>query len=311
MEARVSQLTSSRLLRAAAIGALLSWATSAAADPTKDECIAANESAQDLRQAGKLREAREKLTVCLAASCPRLLRSDCAQRVSELDAATPTVVFEAKDGAGNDLSAVRVTVDGQPFAQRLDGRPLPANPGEHRFEFEADGRSKTEKTLVLREGEKNRREPVALGKLHAEAVSVAPARASEAPPNHQVSTEGAPSHGSVERGAGIAVGGAGVVGLLVGSVLGLVSKSTYDHALSSECGTAVGFADPKTCTRAGYNDVQSAHGQATAATVGFVAGAALLGGGAYLYFAAPKGDDVTVGATAGAGSVGLTVHGRW
>lgn len=286
-------------------------APSAAADATKDECIAANESAQDLRQAGRLREAREKLTVCVAPSCPKLLRADCAQRMGELDAAIPEVVFEVKDGVGNDLSAVRVTMDGQPFAERLDGRALPANPGEHRFEFEADGLSKTEKTLVLREGEKNRHERVVLGKLHPEAVSVAAARASEGPPGPQVSTEEAASHGSVERVAGIALGGAGVVGLVVGSVLGVVSKSTYDHALSSECGTAVGFADPKTCTQAGYNDVQSAHGQATAATVGFVAGAALFGGGAYLYFAAPKGDDVTVGPTVGAGSVGLTVRGKW
>ena len=36
MEARVSQLTSSRLLRAAAIGALLSWAPSAAADASTE-----------------------------------------------------------------------------------------------------------------------------------------------------------------------------------------------------------------------------------------------------------------------------------
>jgi hypothetical protein len=303
---------SPRLLRAAVLGGLLALASSAAADATKDECIAANESAQDLRQAGKLREAREKLTVCLAASCPRLLRADCTQRMSEVDAAMPAVVFEAKDGAGNDLSAVHVTMDGQPFAQRLDGRALPADPGEHRFEFEADGLSKTEKTLVLREGENNRHERVVLGNLHPETVSIAPARANEAPANPQVSTEETASHGSVQRLAGIAVGGAGAVGLVVGSVLGLVSKSTYDHALSSECGAAVGFsAEPKTCTRAGYNDVQSAHGQATASTVGFIAGAALLGGGAYLYFAAPKGDDVTVGPTVGAGSVGLTVHGRW
>jgi hypothetical protein len=305
-------LTLHRLLSAVVAGGLLVLASSAAADPTKDDCIAANESAQDLRQAGKLQEARQKLTLCLAASCPRLLREDCAQRVSELDAAMPTVIFEAKDAGGNDVGAVHVTMDGHLFAIRLDGTAIPADPGEHRFEFEADGLSKTEKTLVLREGEKGRHERVVFDNLHTEAAPPASTRVSETSPHPRVSTEGASSRGSVQRAAGIAVGGAGVVGLVVGSVLGLMSKSTYDHALSSECGAAAGFsAEPKTCTQAGYKDVQSAHGQATASTVGFIAGAALLGGGACLYFAAPKGDDVTVGPTIGAGSVGLTVHARW
>ena len=40
---------------------LLGTSSALAAEPTKDECIAANESAQDLRQAGKLREARHLL----------------------------------------------------------------------------------------------------------------------------------------------------------------------------------------------------------------------------------------------------------
>lgn len=34
----------------------------------------------------------------------------------------PSLVFEAKDRAGNDLGAVRVTMDGQPLAEKLDAR---------------------------------------------------------------------------------------------------------------------------------------------------------------------------------------------
>jgi hypothetical protein len=102
----------------------------------------------------------------------------------------------------------------------------------------------------------------------------------------------------------LALGGAGVVVVLVGSVLGLVSKSTYNHALSSECGN-----NPNACSTQGAQDGQTAHGQATASTVGFVAGLALLGGGAALYFTAPHG--LSVGPTVGSDGAGLQVRQAW
>ncbi len=49
------------------------------------------------------------------------------------------IVFEAKDGAGNDLVAVTVTMDGQRVTDKLDGLPLQLDPGEHRFTFESEG----------------------------------------------------------------------------------------------------------------------------------------------------------------------------
>jgi hypothetical protein len=76
--------------------AMLFFASPAAADaPTKQECVAANEAAQDLRRAGKLREAREKLAVCLDEGCPKAVRDDCAQRRDEVDKAM------ARDDASN------------------------------------------------------------------------------------------------------------------------------------------------------------------------------------------------------------------
>ena len=100
-------------------------------------------------------------------------------------------------------------------------------------------------------------------------------------------------------------GGAGVVGLVVGSVLGLVSKSSYDHALQTECGN-----NPNGCSPQGMQDGQSAHGQAAASTVAFVAGGVLLGAGAVLYFTAPK-SSVSVGTTVGPERAGIVVTGAW
>ncbi len=102
------------------------------------------------------------------------------------------------------------------------------------------------------------------------------------------------------------LGGAGVVGLVVGSVLGLVSKGAYDHALQTECGN-----NPNGCSPQGIQDGRSAHGQAAASTVAFVAGAALLGGGALLYFTAPTPSAVGVSPTVGTNGAGLSVVGSW
>jgi hypothetical protein len=273
------------------IGALLVPCYAHAAEPDKMACISANDSAQDLRRAGKLREAREKLVLCGSTSCPDVVRDDCAQRLAEVDRVMPSIVFEAKDAAGNDVAAVTVTMDGQ----RVDkpGMPVQADPGEHRFVFEAEGMARTEKTIVVREGERDRHERVVLG------LSGAPGPIGPAPSSSE--------EGGAQRTIAFVLGGAGVVGLVVGSVLGLVSKSSYDHALQTECGN-----NPNGCSPQGIQDGQSAHGQATASTVAFVAGGALLAGGAILYFTAPKTSGVVIGAGSfGIGSTGMVVRGSW
>jgi hypothetical protein len=101
------------------------------------------------------------------------------------------------------------------------------------------------------------------------------------------------------------------VGVVVGSIFGLLTKTSYDHAINSECGPNAGFPNPSACTPAGVNDVHSAHDDGTIATVGFVAGLALLGGGAYLYFSAPKARAVGVSPVVGPGVAGLSVRAGW
>ena len=268
---------------AAAI-ALTAAGPASSAEPTKKECLAANDAAQDQRKEGKLIEARAKLVLCVATSCPGPVREDCAQRLTEVDAAMPSIVFEAKDAHGNDVAAVRVTVDGQPFAAKLDGAPVQVDPGEHRFSFDdADGFAHVEKTVVAREGDKGRHVAIVLGAAAPQAVGRS-TTAAVAP---------APSDGSAQRTWGFVVGGAGVAGIVVGGVFGLVAKSTYD---GEHC--------PKYCAAV----PSDALAQATVSTVGFIAGGALLAGGAFLYFTAPS---VAVGPTVGAGGAGLSIRGAW
>jgi hypothetical protein len=315
MEARVSvsRAGSNRSrVAAAALGLASAWVfvcgAASAADPTKSQCIDANEAAQPLRQSGKLHAAEERLLVCVHPTCPGPVRDDCAQRLTELRAATPTLVFAVSDDAEDDLSAVRVTMDGQPFAATLDGTALPVDPGEHHFVFEAEGRMRQEKTLVLREGDKGRRERVVLM-----ALAPAPEVPVSAP---DVSTSAAPhaeqpsSPRNTRRAVGMALAGVGLAGAVVSTIFGIVAKSLYDHAANDECGPSAGFASRTACTQNGYNDGQTAHSQALGSTIGFIASAALVAGGATLYFTAPS-VSVALTPTAAAGGAGLGLSGRW
>jgi hypothetical protein len=275
-----------------ALGLLVpAWAM--AAGPSKEECVAADDAAQDLRQAGRLRATRETLAICIAASCPGPVREDCTQRIEEVTKAQPTIVFEVKDAAGNDVSAIRVTVDGQPLAKKLDGTPLLVDPGEHHFAFDdADGIAHTEKTIVVHEGEKDRRERIVLGGASA---------TSSPSPGPSPSETGSTSDGSSQRTIGLVVGGGGALAFVVGGVFGFVAKSTYNGATGC----------PNACTADGYSQGQSAYHQATIATVGLAAGAALIAGGAVLYFTAPKAGGLAVSASVGTNSAGLRFGGSW
>lgn len=118
--------------------------------------MAASEKAQQLRLAGKLRDARDQLQICARNECPALVRQDCTQWISEVMAISPSVVVGAKDSRGRDLVDVKVTVDGKLAAQTLDGKALPLDPGVHTFRYEHEGAPAVEEQVVVKQGEKNR-----------------------------------------------------------------------------------------------------------------------------------------------------------
>jgi len=289
--------------------ALLGASATASAAPSTRECIRANETAQDLRRTGKLVAAHENLLACVAASCPAAIRADCLQRLHDVDAALPKLVFDVKDASGKALDAVKVSdARGRVLATHLDGTAIPVDPGSLSLVLEADG-VRTEVTLVVREGDGERHVPVTLGAPRAEVPLLAPA-----PPPSPASPPLAPlspppslpprdvtGAGRTQRGAGLALGGAGVVSLVLGSIFAAVAKATYDSAKGC----------PSACTGPGYQQGQTAYTEAGVATAGFIAGAALLAGGATLYFTAPKGPSVDVSPTVGSGGAGLGVRFPW
>ncbi len=137
----------------------LSAARGARADqgtaPNADQCISFHVQGQKLRASGRFTEARDLLRECLHPACSPILRADCASLLEAVEKETPTVVLAAS-AAKNDLVEVSVYEGERLIASRLDGRPIPLDPGLHTLRFETGDRAPLERTIVVHAGEKNR-----------------------------------------------------------------------------------------------------------------------------------------------------------
>ncbi len=257
------------ILLPAAIAAALASAPALAADPTTADCLSANDASISLRNQHKLRAARAQLLVCAAATCPADIRTECTRRVTDINAAMPTIVFEAKDPAGNDLSAVKVTLDGQVITDRLEGTALSIDPGEHSFTFESAGQPTVQKSFVIREAEKDRRERIQLGTPTGpvaptgDAKGVAPVGATGEP--HK-------SVDSSKLATGVVVGVVGVGGVGVGVTLLVLASSLSSRSKTEDTATP----------GSGHSDYQAAVGDQTAGFVAGGVGIVALGVGTFL-----------------------------
>ena len=148
--------TRALLIVGAALFGFFTAAAEARAD-SKEECAAAYEKTQALREGGKLRDARIQAELCSASTCSVYVTKDCLQWLREIDAIFPTVVFAAENGAAINILAVRVMVDGKPVNAKLDGDAVPLDPGEHIVRFEMAGAEAVEQKVMIQQGEKNRR----------------------------------------------------------------------------------------------------------------------------------------------------------
>jgi hypothetical protein len=283
-------------LGACAAASLLPRAV-AAADPTTADCLAASDASLKAGNEHRLRAQRQQLLVCSAASCPADIRNECVRRVDEVNAEIPTLIFEVKDPAGNDLTSVTITMDGEVLAQRLDGAALSADPGDHAFTFQTPGQPPRTRHYLLREAEKNRRESIALGIdiRAAEPVADGPERGSESTP--------AEGHGlGGQRVGALVVGGLGVAALAAGGAFGLVAMSRRNTA-QAEC--------PQQCSDQRGVDAWSAAKSAGNASTGlFIGGGAVLAGAVALWLTAPgHARPPTVQLSAGIGAI--VVKGEW
>jgi hypothetical protein len=302
-----------RIVRAGLAMGLLAAASAAArparaADPKTAECLSATESSLALRHQHKLRDARAKLLVCSADSCPVDIRNECIHRVAEINAAIPTIVFEARDAAGNDLGAVKVTMDGEVLAERLDGIALSIDPGARAFTFATAGHPAVGKQFLIREGEKDRRERIVFGRPSAVAATPLPV----ARPTSTITESTAPTlsarpeprRSGTQRALAVAAAGVGIVGLGVGTGFGLYSSSKHGDAVKA-------CPSPQCADQNGVDLWNQARSAGTISTVAFIVGAVGVAGGAVLWFTDnPKGPGVAK-TEVGFGLGSLQLKGVW
>jgi hypothetical protein len=120
-----------------------------------DPCFAAPVEGQKLQREGKLIEAGKRFAFCARPTCPSEIVGDCARWLGEVEAATPSVVFAARDAQRRDVFDVRVSIDGKP-AVDVKSRAIPLDPGPHKVVFQHPGSADVPVDVMLREGEKNR-----------------------------------------------------------------------------------------------------------------------------------------------------------
>jgi hypothetical protein len=205
------------VLAAAPFAICLATTAVARADDTS-ECLAASDTAQNERDAGRLSQARKHLLVCSREVCPAVVRKYCEQWLRDVDERIPTIVFAARDSHGAAIADATVLVDGAIVTTRLDGAAMPMDPGEHRLRITHEGSQPLEQVLVAREHEQGRRVQV------------------EFPPPPPLATGGAPVQGShrTSLAAASVLGGVGALAL-GGSAYFAISGAADASDLRQSC----------------------------------------------------------------------------
>ncbi len=164
------------------------------------------------------------------------------------------------------------------------GEPLPVDPGPHVLSAKATGRRpwSTKVDVPARAQEV----VVEVPELESEAAQ-SEAPKPEGPASPWRLEDG--KRGDGQRTAGLVIGGVGIVGVIVGSVFGVIAISKGKEA-DKECAPP----DRTSCTMKGVEagDAQKTSGNVS--TIAFIAGGALLAGGAVLYLTAPSGSTVAL-----------------
>src|ERR1019366_4309896 len=207
------------------------------------------------------------------------------RKAAELEPRLPTLTIVVTLAA--DRPDLQIKRDGDPVGRAAWGAAIPVDPGAHAVDATAAGRKPWH------------------GEGSVEGQGTQTAIEGAAPPPA--------SHGPTQRVLGVMVGVVGVAGVALGAVFGEMAKSDNNEA-SGHC------LNDMACDPQALSLTSSARREATASTIGFVAGGALLAGGVVLFLTAPAHSPQSAGQPArrvrlsplvGAGTTGVALRGAW
>lgn len=194
------------------------------------------------------------------------------KRKLELDARLPRLEVRLAPGApsGSDVSR-----DGVTLGPAALGLPLPVDPGPHRVEVRALGRSPRSYEVVAEEGRLVEL-VVDVGPVLSGAQATSTAKAPP-PPRPDSSSDS-------RRTTGYTVGGIGLLGLGIGAVTGLVAldrKNTIEETCEKK-------DDRYACPSEGADAAKSGKTLATVSTIATISGLALTATGLVLVLTSPN-----------------------
>ncbi len=205
--------------------ALVLFASSARADARK-ACVEAADHGQELRDKGKLIDARQAFVACARDECPTMVARQCTTWLADADRQIPSVIIRARDPQGRDLVEVTVSVDDVIKTNSLDGRPMQLDPGVHKLRFTHASDPPVEQDVVARVGEKERLIDVQLG---AAKVTAPPPEPPKTPPSESPKSG---FHFPVFAGVMLGVGVASFAGM---AALIITTSNDANH-MKATCG---------------------------------------------------------------------------
>ncbi len=180
----------------------------------------------------------------------------------------------------SEVKDLVVTKDGTPVARALWGTEAPIDPGKHVVRASAPGRIAWETTIDV--AEQGARERVVVPTLGEEPVAIVQPRREPLPLPRTEERAAKEGEGKLPTRRVVALGlaGLGVVGLGLGTYLGLSASSSLDDA-NARC-------DERFCDAEGLSLRDDAVTKANLSTVSFAASGVAIAAGAVLWFTTPR-----------------------
>jgi Tetratricopeptide repeat len=237
------------------------------------------------RTASAWAEYREAIPLARASGSKA--RQDLAlERAQALEERLSTLTIRAMSGDPSDAQ-LEVRRDGVALQPAELGSPIPVDPGEHVIEASAPGRELWSSKVQV--GGDAAKVTIEIPKLKSSSTTTPPTTTPPmtTSPVITTTTNAPPSDrprpdGSTQRVSGLVLGGAGIVGVGLGTFFGLRASSKWSDA-KGKCSDY-----PFGCGTDAMGDRSSARSAGTVSTIGFVSGAALLATGIVLYLTAPS-----------------------